>query len=1133
VALSNIDQISRGLDLLAEGLEPFIARVLAPHVPQGQDWTWLLASRDAVNGVTGKTYSRTDPQNQLRVLTERLGSLGFPFGPQLSRAEQNLAGELRGVRDTWAHRGSFSPDDAYRALDTMERLLRAAGAVTQADQVKVIRLDVQRAAYENETRRTARTYSATPDTADDELPAWRDVVRPHTDVQAGTFAASEFAADLYRVALGADEVEAEYIDPIEFFRRTHLTGGLRDLLVRSAKRIGGDANADPVINLQDRFGGGKTHSMLAVWHLFSGRPLGDLPQEVQDLLMSVDPTGHTVRRVALVGNEIAPGQPTTKPDGTVVRTLWGELAWQLGGPDAYATIAESDQTGTNPGATLRDLLTRHAPAVILIDEWVAYARQLYGREDLSAGTFETQFTFAQSLTQAVAAVPGALLLVSIPASDTRAQQDPAAVDVTASDLEVGGEYGRLALDRLNHVVRRVAYAWEPATPDESFEIVRRRLFHEPDNAATAQINAVARRFAEHYRHHGTELPSGVTERAYENRIRTAYPIHPELLDRLYSEWSTLERFQRTRGVLRLMSTVVHQLWERGDKSPLILPGAVPLDTGGARGEVVQYVDPRWAEIVETDVDGENSVARRIDTDRPLLGRRSLSLRVARTVFLDSAPTLDAAHKGVDRKRIALGVVMPGDVIGNIGSALDALLNSSSYLFREGDRYWYDTQPSLNRLAAERARELPLEKVKTEVVRRLGVAARGPHPDFAGVVVAPESSADVPDDEGTRLVVLRPEHRHNGKDKESTAARFTLDLLQHRGSGPRLRPNSIVALGADEARWKDLETTVRQHLAWRSIADDTSLDLTQSNAAQARKRTEETNRTIEDQILTTWIWGLHAVQDRADQPLTVGQVKCDGGDKSLAVRVGKKLVSAGALRVQLGPAALWVDLTHYLRARWNTGHVSVGELWDWFSRYPYLVRLRDRRVLTDAVYDVLHDPAWAQKGFALATGVDRATGDFTGLAVPLEDLEFGVVDDATLLVRPDLATEQRRREQEAAAVSAGTSAGGEPADPPSATAPSGSSSGDGHSTSAPKPAAKRANVRWTGRFDIDPESDVEVTLATIAREVLAALHQADPELLEISLDVTAERYEGFESDIVRTVTENSRTLGASKARFEDA
>jgi predicted AAA+ superfamily ATPase len=348
---------------------------------------------------------------------------------------------------------------------------------------------------------------------------WREVLRPHDDVAKGNFRAAEFAADLAMVARG--EGDAEYTDPVEFFRRTCLTGGLQDLITRAVARISGDKNASPVINLQTSFGGGKTHSMLALWHLASGRPIADYPQELQDLLGSAR-LDRDIRRVALVGNHLEPSGLKPKPDGTKINTLWGEMAWQLGGREAYEIVAEADRTSTNPGDSLRELLARYAPAVILIDEWVAYARQLYGRDDLAGGTFDTQFTFAQTLTEAAKAVPGALVIISIPAS---ARDDEF---TQVSEEEVGGENGREALRRLQNVVRRVAEQWKAANAEESFEIVRRRLFTAPDGQALAQINATATAMVKCYRQHHAEFPNEATDNAYLDRIRATYPVHPEL-----------------------------------------------------------------------------------------------------------------------------------------------------------------------------------------------------------------------------------------------------------------------------------------------------------------------------------------------------------------------------------------------------------------------------------------------------------------------------------------------------------------------------------------------------------------------------------------------------------------------------
>ena len=242
---------------------------------------------------------------------------------------------------------------------------------------------------------------------------------PHDDVtQFRRLSMAEFAADLYQVRAG--EGRAEYSDPVEFFRRTFVTEGLRQLLAQAATRVSStpEAIGAPVIDLQTTFGGGKTHSMIALYHLLSGAAVTAFPQDGQDLLGGVGISQlPPVRRVVIVGNQLSPGQASEKADGTVVRTMWGELAWQLGGAEGFRFVGEADRTSTNPGDNLRALLRAYSPCLILIDEWVAYARDLLGKDEVVVGgTFDTHFSFAQALTEAARATPGALLVVSLPAS---------------------------------------------------------------------------------------------------------------------------------------------------------------------------------------------------------------------------------------------------------------------------------------------------------------------------------------------------------------------------------------------------------------------------------------------------------------------------------------------------------------------------------------------------------------------------------------------------------------------------------------------------------------------------------------------------------------------------------------------
>lgn len=350
------------------------------------------------------------------------------------------------------------------------------------------------------------------------LNPWREVVTPHADVASGRYQQAEFAADLWQVHIG--QGTAEYNNPKEFFRRTYLTESLQRLLVGAVRRVSGQGG-DPVVQLQTNFGGGKTHSMLALYHLFSGTPVADLAGADAAMAEAGAKSLPKVKRVVLVGNKISPGNPATKPDGTVVRTLWGELAWQLGGKKAFSRIAKDDEKATSPGDVLRELFVEYGPCLILIDEWVAYARQLHDQSDLPAGSFETMFTFAQALTESAKLANNCLLVVSLPASDTGGSPH-----TQADDVEVGGIRGREALDRLRNVIGRVESSWRPATAEEGFEIVRRRLFEPVPGDQFKNRDLTARGFSELYHVQAAEFPPECRSADYEKRIQAAYERPP-------------------------------------------------------------------------------------------------------------------------------------------------------------------------------------------------------------------------------------------------------------------------------------------------------------------------------------------------------------------------------------------------------------------------------------------------------------------------------------------------------------------------------------------------------------------------------------------------------------------------------
>jgi predicted AAA+ superfamily ATPase len=1125
VAMSNRELVGRGMDLLAAGLESFVDARMTAAAPTGQDWVEMLQARNPGNFARGQHYSKSDPQFLLRVISEERRV----FRDQLSRAEQGFASELWAIRNRWAHYDKpFSNDDTYRALDTMERLLTAVGAADQAAEVRKLRLDAQGATTEADSRSVAGSAGGVPGMG---LKPWPQVINPHQDVSSGNFNASQFAADLFYVS--HNEGSREYTDPVEFFRRTYLTAGLKDLLKWATRRIGGDMNAPPVVNLQTNFGGGKTHSMLALWHLLAGRELAEYPKELQDLLAGheIGDLGQIATRVALVGNHIAAGKGSKKPGGTHVKTLWGELAWQLGAArggqtgarGAFALVADADETRSNPGAGLHRLIAAYAPCLILIDEWVAYARQLYGRDDLDGGSFDTQFTFAQTLTEVVKAVPGAMLVVSIPASsDTPSDEER---ERGGSDIEVGGLNGRAALDRLQQVIRRNADQWRPANSRESFEIVRRRLFEEPDDAARADIDAVARKFTEFYARHRGEFPSGTAEAAFEERITAAYPIHPELFDRLYHDWSTLPRFQRTRGVLRLMSAVIHELWHTGDAAPLIMPGGVPLEAERVRSELTQYLEDDFKPVIDTDIDGEGSTPADIDASRSTLGQRKVTRRIARAIFLGSAATLKAAHKGIEQPSVWLGVAVPGDTVGNFGSALHLLADRATYLYNDGDRYWYDIAASVTRIArdyADRLRDRP-DDVWAEIVRRLTeheLRARGA---FARVHVGSEDTGDIPDDPAARLVIVHPRYRHARGDEASSAMMFARRALETRGSAQRVNRNMVVFLAPDMRRMEELDEATREYLAWRSIAvsEDriSELGLSLLQAAQARNRLKAADQTVALRIADAYHWLLVPVQPQADRPITWEAQRADGSRDRLAERASDKLRQSDLLRTVHGARSIRYDLDNRLPSVWQHGHIKVGDLWDYYCRHPYLPRLCDRAVLDNGILGVTNELTWDAEAFAVATGYDEQAGKFLGLAIPHQD-PMGQVTDQTLLVRPDLALAQREAELT------------EPPPDNGEKGPDGEkkSNGEGPPPLPPPPPGPK-NTLFFGVASISPERYAR-DLTRLSQEIIQHLAAPEGVDLEIRVEISARKPDGYPDDKVRNVTENARTLKFETYGFED-
>ncbi len=1115
MALTNRDRVTRAMDLLKDGVAPFVDRELSSEIrangppPSLRKFLEDPEFRDS-------PVTEWDIAAQLKVMGDCWNDV---FKKPLGWAERSLVGELREFRNRWAHQKPFTGDDVYRVLDSAARLLTAVSA-PQAEEVEKMKMELLRVRFDEQVRGELRKSAGTAieSQASGTLTPWREVVNPHRDVASGRYQQAEFAADLWQVHIG--EGSDEYRNPAEFFRRTYLTESLKQLLAGALQRLSG-SGGDPVVQLQTNFGGGKTHSMLALYHLFSGTK----PTELMGMDAVLTVAGEAkipgqVRRVVLVGNKISPGNPSIKADGTTVRTLWGELAWQLGGRDAYDRIRADDEHATSPGDVLRQLINDYSPALILIDEWVAYARQLHDQSDLPGGSFETHFSFAQALTESAKLARQCLLVISLPASDTSGSPH-----ARASDVEVGGERGRAALERLRNAVGRVEASWRPASAEEGFEIVRRRLF-EPliDETQFKQRDVVARGFFDLYRTQHEEFPPECRDADYEKRLRAAYPIHPEVFDRLYTDWSTLVKFQRTRGVLRLMAAVIHSLWEKGDRNPLILPANIPIDDPRVQFELTRYLSDNWVPVIEKDVDGPNALPLRIDSDVPNLGKYAATRRVARTIYMGSAPTGAAANLGIEDRRVKLGCVMPGETPAIFGDALRRLSTSATYLYQDGNRYWYSTQPTVTKLAEDRAEQFKRDPdtVSRELERRLRVDLRQTG-DFSRVHPLPQSGHDVPDDMDARLVVLGLDHPHN-KQPDSLAEQAARAILETRGNAPRLFRNTLVFLAVDQTRMQDLVEAVRKYLAWETILSEReTLDLSPFQVKQAETQRATANATVAGRIPEAYQWLLVPVQAKP-QEAVVWQSTRLAGVEPLAVRASKKLKSDELLIPLFAGTSLRSELDKI--PLWRGDHVSIRQLAEDFAKYVYLARLTGPRVLAAAIHEGLGLEHWQKESFAYADSYDESNQRYIGLRGG-ESISVSTDSSVGLLVKPAVAVVQQRSDILPARLPLGDER--MPSDGRSTTQTGGQETGQ---EVTPRVNPSKRLGRYHGSVTLD-STRVGRDAGRIAEEIVAHLIGLKGANVRITLEIEADLPDGAPEHIVRTVTENGRSLKFTNQGFEES
>ncbi len=994
------DILNRALDIYRDAMRPFIVNtlkqvrgrtveeILYDSLPKQE-----LQFQERLQANGGDVEAVIDISNFPALVSRNWHGEAFSRRFNGDMTVQNHLYVIAQARNKAAHPDGTDLDAEYtRArLHDIADVLGRINAPEQKQRVEELRQELtgteEKAQPTSATgSRNASATAARPRPAANKsgLKPWREVIPPNLELTQGTFEDAELAANLQEVYDGRASATS-YGNAVSFFKQTHLTAGLRSLLTSALQRLAGKGSA-PVIQTKTGFGGGKTHGLIALYHLAKSiDELTQLPADPDtdnlraDIHAIAQESGWDGARnlqpkvAVLEGTYLAPTDPeVTKENGDPLNTLWGVMAYQLGGQPAYNLIGEAArrQDSAPLGAQLDKLFEHVGPCVILIDELVAYMLN-FNDDDLLG----VHYTFIQALTESARRAKNVVVVVTLP----------------TSQQEAGGIEGETILATLEVRMERIEAIWKPLETSESFEIVRRRLFGNQIDETERDRTCEA--FVAMYNRNRKVFPQGVHEQRYLDRMKACYPIHPEIFERLHADWSTIHRFQRTRGVLRLMASCISRLYRSNDNSPLIMPGNLPLDDPSVTGEFEKILPGRW-EAVFAEADSNDGRADLIDQQRKDFAQcGGAARRIARAVFLGSCP--GGAIRGIDTPRILLGTAQPGHRSSVYTEALTEMRGSLHYFYNDENRYYFHTEENLNKVAIDRAEQISEAELHEHIVSQITEAVRR---HTSKPVICPEDLEAVPDRDVPHLVILPPDKLLRSRSAETDEATSAAErILKQHTTGKRVYQNTPLFLASKTDDMRDLKSYTREYLAWHSITqgDQRIRGLKDERLRQAQASLRKAEEAVRRTIPKAWRFAIAPAQLDPQHPeltLTPEQTKAaETGD--IVEGALEALRTRGALIGYETPEELNARLTEYIWKDQN--HISVQKVWEMMAQYVHMPRLETREVLTTAVKEGVENGT-----FGYAERYDADQEDYHGLHFKQE---IAALTPEGLIVKPDIAS----------------------------------------------------------------------------------------------------------------------------------
>lgn len=870
----NREKLQRGLGVFLDAMRPYAVSIISRECPDGTSWdvdferkidnerkrtNWQM-QRMQLNNNGSPLTGLIDYNNLVTFIINYRDSVTREVGGRTKEYNKlrSCLQELQDVRNNWAHfdTGGMDEDEADRAFSNMiqvAKLLEMSELEDELKRIKGIQQSGSPIVQDDNTNNVvkARMEDDTQSVDyDGVLPAWYNTIMPQYDIRNGLLDESVFAANIEDVAAGTAPVV--YQDVVSFFDRTYVTDGMRELIRRVVQTLNGKESQNRVISLQTGFGGGKTHSLISLYHAVKDsrnfRELG----AARNILDAEDmPQFDNAKVAVFTQNTVGVTSGHQTEEDIVTHTLWGELAWQLGGRDSYERVRHADEQMIAPTANdIKPIIERAAPALILIDELADYCVKASGRI-VGGGTLFTQTnSFMQTLTEVVASVPNTVLICTLPASAT---------EVASSEI------GQEILSALETRVIRVGSSVKPVDDEEIYEVVRRRLFDgKPDINI---VNQVAKKYKDMYHNRRDALPTEADRMAYAARIKKAYPFHPELIDLFRVRWGSDSKFQRTRGVLRLLASIVKDLWQRRSSlvgtQAMIHTSDVQLENlPTLQSTITSLMGAQWDSVMHADVFGAISNAYKLDEQNAgnSIGKYHLANAVTTTVLMASVGA--SSHKGLSLKQLKLCLLKP-DAFQHIDidSTVNQLENVVHYMYRSSiggeQSYWFQAKPNINILINQAKGDVKEDEINAEILRmvKTGVQTVG----LVKVLVDP--TGDVPEQKQLTFVVMHPKYAVAAGATMGISTKTTIQqIAQMRGATQRVYRNTMLFLLCSEAGRAALSMKLREYLACDKILMEYSSQLDAEQKKDVIERKKQSGLDANEQLIHAYNTVVKCVRD---------------------------------------------------------------------------------------------------------------------------------------------------------------------------------------------------------------------------------------------------------------------------------